>query len=187
MDSNEGRRAMVDGELLEIRIRCGGRILTRVNRCLIAIVVPCFLSQDDLRILCTFCGSRRNDVGIARVVVYRVLIIRRVPLTTNVFAEPAIAFAKRIGPFQVSRFVTRGIGVATVSDDHDRWACRFVREGTSVCNVILISFLRIPMRVHVGRTRGSNFVTRRDLIVTFHVKSNLFVFTTINRFPRRTK
>lgn len=77
--------------------------------------------------------------------------------------------------------------MASISNEDHRRASRLIRNGTSFRRSVLITGLRIPMRINVGRARSSNLIARRYLIITFTMESDLFVLTTINRFPRRTK
>lgn len=116
----------------------------------------------------------------------RILVVGGPPLAANVFVQPSIAFAQRVGPFKVPRFVARGIRVSSVSNENDGRAGRLVRYSTTVRYVVFVPFLRVPVRIDVCRARGCDLVTRRYLIVTFNVQGDLLILTSINRFPRRT-
>ncbi len=105
-------------------------------------------------------------------------IIGRVPLSTTMIVTPTITFAQRVCPFEVARFVARGIGVTIPYWEYNGGACRFVGYGATRSCKIAITLIRAHVRVYVTGTRRCNFVTSGYLIIQFTVTSCLFFYAT---------
>ncbi len=184
MYPRERRRTMINRQRTQIRIRRRSRVSPARHCRLILIAVPCLLRKYTLRILLAASSARRYYIRITWMIMTRLLIVRRIPLPPDMLVTPSITLAERISPLKVAGLVARRIRMPAVRHYYNSRTSRLIRDSTAINGIVLIALLRIPMRVHVCRTRSSNLITRRHLIIELRVKSNLLINATINRLPR---
>ena len=115
--------------------------------------------------------------------VFEVLAIDEVPLTSCVLVAPTITFSWEVNPFRMTELVAHEIEVATVygSDSHE--AYHFVQRHAAFDHKVVVTDHHVPIHFFVDETEDDSFIADESLVVAFCVCYCLFIGTTIGQLP----
>ena len=115
--------------------------------------------------------------------VVKFLVVYQIPLAACVFVTPSVAFAWEVNPFGMPKLVTHEVEIAPINSGSSNKPYHLMQGNATVGNVVLVSFLEMPIHVGINKAENDGFIAYQSLVVTFAIRDGQFVRAAVLHFP----
>ena len=126
-------------------------------------------------------------IEVSQIVIAKVVIIDKVPLTTGIFMTPTVSFAWEVNPLWMSEFISHEVQITTIDGGGCQKSYHLMKCNTTISHEVFIAFLEMPIHIGINQPEDNGLVAHQCLIMTLCIRNRFLVSTTIGQFPEHRR